>query len=238
MSSHRAQIHSILRSLDEGFEAFERGQRGRLFDSRDAMLALAEEVAAGGWSETVKLCELTARLLGLVLRDGQLDEHAALGVVRELLALVEGQIAHDPGAKPGRLVSDGAGGVFKVVNESRLGDLLVRMGKLHPAQVHQALVLQRVSKDRRFGEVLIAMNVIDQRTLEEALDAQHAQGKSKGSGDLTAGLLRLTPLPDLPAGSEAPFAARYRAEALEEDDAHPTARAGAAPRTGHPDEAV
>ncbi len=200
MNSHRATIHSLLRTLDEGFASFDRGRRGKLFDSRDSLIELSQEVAAGGWLETAELCDLTAKLLGHVLREGALNERAALSVVRELLALVEGQVAHDPDSKPGQLVSDGAGGVFKVVNQSRLGDMLVRMGKLHPAQVQQALVLQRVSKDKRFGEVLIAMNAIDQRTLAVALDAQHTDGKSKpGAGDSTPGV-RMAPLPDLPEG--------------------------------------
>jgi hypothetical protein len=203
MNSHRANIHTLMRTLDEGFAAFDNGQRGRLFDSRDSLVKLSQEVAAGGWMDTAKLCDLTAKLLGRVLREGALDERAALSVVRELHALVEGQVANDPDSKPGQLISDGAGGVFRIVNESRLGDTLVRMGKLHPAQVQQALVLQRVSKDKRFGEVLIAMNAIDQRTLQEALTAQQSKGKEKGGlGTLSSGV-RLAPLPELPDGPSA-----------------------------------
>ncbi len=205
MNSHRANIHTLLRTLDAGFASFDNGQRGKLFDSRDALVKLSQEVAAGGWPDTAKLCDLTSKLLGRVLREGALDERAALSVVRELLALIEGQVAQDPDSKPGQLLSDGAGGVFKIVNESKLGDMLVRMGKLHPAQVQQALVLQRVSKDKRFGEVLIAMNAIDQRTLEQALDVQQTQGKAKsGPAQSTAGL-RMAPLPDLPNGPPGPL---------------------------------
>ena len=200
MNSHRANIHTLLRTLDEGFVSFDNGQRGKLFDSRDSLVKLSQEVTAGGWMDTADLCDLTAKLLGRVLREGSLDEHSALSVVRELLALIEGQIAHDPDSKPSQLLSDGAGGVFKIVNEARLGDMLVRMGKLHPAQVQQALVLQRVSKDKRFGEVLIAMNAIDQRTLQDALEAQHTSGKSKGNAGSASTGLRLAPLPDLPDG--------------------------------------
>ncbi len=198
MNVHRANIHTIMRALDECFESFDGGQRGKLFDSRDSLIQLSQEVAAGGWSDTAKLCDLTAKLVGRVLREGALDERAALSVVRELLALVEGQVDHDPDTKPGSLVADGAGGVFRVVNETRLGDMLVRMGKLHPAQVQQALVLQRVSKDKRFGEVLIAMNAIDHRTLEDALNVQQTEGKAKPGAGQPASGLRLAPLPDLP----------------------------------------
>jgi hypothetical protein len=201
MSTHRSKIHDLLRDLEGAFDAFEKGQRGKLFDSRDALVDLSGEVKAGGWSDTVALCDLTAKVLGRVLREGTLDERAALGVVRDLLALVESQITQDPEAKHGGFVSDGAGGVFRVVNESRLGELLVKMGKLHPAQVQQALVLQRVSKDKRFGEVLIAMNAIDQRTLEQALDAQHSEARTKPAAPGMPGTgLKLAPLPDLPTG--------------------------------------
>ncbi len=205
MNTHRANIHALLRSLDAAFAAFESGHRGKLFDSRDSVVELSRELEAGGWGgDSVKLCDVTARLLGRVLRQGALDERAALSVVRELLALLEGQVARDPAETPGKYVSDGAGGVFKIVNESRLGEMLVRMGKLHPAQVQQALVLQRVSKDKRFGEVLIAMNAIDRRTLDEALEAQQTQAKTKPpQGALSTGL-RLAPLPDLPGGVQAP----------------------------------
>jgi len=198
MSSHRSRIHDLLRSLEGAFEAFERGQRGKLFDSRDALVVLSGEVEAGGWSEATPLCDVTAKLLGRILRQGGLDERSALAVVRDLLGLIEGQIKREPVAQPGSLVSDGVGGVFKVVNESRLGDLLVRMGRLHPAQVQQAVVLQRVSKDKRFGEVLIAMNAIDKRTLDEALATQHTEAKSKGAKSSPQSGLRLAPLPDLP----------------------------------------
>ena len=205
MSHHRSVIHSQLRALEGAFDAFVRGQRNKLFDSRDALVKVSQEVQAGGWAETVPLCDVTAKLLGRVLREGGLDERAALEVVRELLGVIEGQVAIDPSAKPGQFVTDSAGGVFKVVNESRLGEVLVKMGKLHPAQVQQALVLQRVSKDKRFGEVLIAMNAIDQRTLEEALSAQHTEAKSKGTGGMPSTGLRLAPLPDLPDGPLAPL---------------------------------
>jgi len=205
MSTHRANIQTLLRTLDAAFAAFEAGQRGKLFDSRDSVVQLSRELESGGWGDSVKLCDVTARLLGRVLRQGALDERAALSVVRELLALLEGQVARDPAEVPGKFVTDGAGGVFKVVNESRLGELLVRMGKLHPAQVQQALVLQRVSKDKRFGEVLIAMNAIDQRTLEEALEAQHTQAKAKPPQGSAGSGLRLAPLPDLPGAPPAPL---------------------------------
>ncbi|MEZ6017694.1 MAG: hypothetical protein R3F49_21480 [Planctomycetota bacterium] len=212
MSSHRSSIKSILRSLEAAFAAFERGQRGQLFDSRDALVQLSQEAAAGGWGPAVPLCDVTAKLLGRVLREGALDERGAVAVVRELLALIEGQIDAEPVAAPGQLVSDGAGGVFKVVNGSRLGDVLIKMGKLHPAQVQQALVLQRVSKDKRFGEVLIAMNAIDQRTLNEALEAQHVEARGKtgpsGAPGAPGSGLRLAPLPDLPPGPPAPLPLR------------------------------
>lgn len=205
MSSHHSGIHTILRSLDAAFAAFEAGNRGKLFDSRDSLVALSKEVKNGGWTDTVPLCDVIAKLLGRVLREGALDERAALAVVRDLLALVEGQVSQDPAAKVGSLVSDGVGGVFKVVNESRLGEQLVKMGKLHPAQVQQALVLQRVSKDKRFGEVLIAMNAIDQRTLEDALSAQQVDTKAKPGVAAPSQGLRMAPLPDLPGQPPAPL---------------------------------
>jgi len=238
MNSHRANIHTLMRTLDAGFASFDSGQRGKLFDSRDALVQLSQEVAAGGWPDTAKLCDLTSKLLGRVLREGALDERAALSVVRELLALIEGQVAQDPDTKPGPLLSDGAGGVFRVVNETRLGDMLVRMGKLHPAQVQQALVLQRVSKDKRFGEVLIAMNAIDQRTLEDALNVQQTQGRSKaGSAHASTGM-RLAPLPDLPEGPLAALPAARSPVSTGPGSMAEAPHASGAQRDRHPGESV
>ncbi len=68
-----------------------------------------------------------------------------------------------------------------MAGESRLGDILVRLGRVHPAQIQQALLLQKVSKEKRFGEVLMAMNAIDPLALAEALRIQ-AEENGAGKG--------------------------------------------------------
>lgn len=164
------QIRERLRELERAFVAFEKGQRNRLFESRDSLTGLTEVIEASDWNVLGPICEITSRVLGLVLMEGGLDEGQSVQVVRELLGYVEANIfQRDPGALPGAATP---GGVFHVVNSERVGDMLIKQGKIAPEQLEKALLLQRVSKGKRVGQVLIAMNAIDQRTLDSVLEHQ------------------------------------------------------------------
>ncbi len=164
-------IRSSLKELERSFAAFEKGERGRLFESRDSLTALSAAVDETGSEILGPICEIASRLLGMVLMEGKLTEVRAVQVVRELLSFIEAQVLNSSGSMPAEAV----GGVFHVVNSERVGDMLVRRGFIAPDQLEKALLLQRVSKGKRVGQVLVAMNAIDQRTLESILDSQKAE---------------------------------------------------------------
>ncbi|MCZ0983288.1 hypothetical protein O1L60_41330 [Streptomyces diastatochromogenes] len=56
-------------------------------------------------------------------------------------------------------------------NRPRLGELLVRAGRLTPAQVDEAL-LQQSTSGKRLGALLIELGMVDERSLIEALSVQ------------------------------------------------------------------
>lgn len=58
--------------------------------------------------------------------------------------------------------------------EERLGEILLRLGRLGPRQLDRALVLQRL-EGLRLGETLVKLGIIDFPTLEEALLIQQGE---------------------------------------------------------------
>lgn len=202
MSDTLDPVRQNLRELERTFVAFERGDRGRLYESRDAIASLTEAIEKGGSSELAPLCEIASRLLGILLMEGGLSENRSVQVVRELLGYVEQNLRAQG---PGQSV-DTPGGVFHVVNSERIGEMLIRKGFISADQLDKALLLQRVSKGKRVGEVLIAMNAIDQRTLDSALESQRDETRREetrrghgGSGSAQAG--SIPPLPGAPQAS-------------------------------------
>lgn len=193
-------VRERLREIERAFTAFERGDRTRLYESRDSLLGLTSAIEGSEVSDLGPLSEIASRLLGLVIMEGGLSEGRSVQIVRELLGFIEAQVMHvEPNEAPG--------GVFHVVNSEKVGDMLVRRGLISPELVHKALLLQRVSKGRRLGQVLVAMNAIDQRTLEEVLENQKAETR-RAETRRKSGVARsqfgdraipLAPLPQLPA---------------------------------------
>lgn len=75
---------------------------------------------------------------------------------------------------PKRSPADFGSVAYQMVNESRLGELLIKMGKLEPAQLDRALVIQKLSR-KRLGDVLMAMDAVDMRALQAALEVQRQE---------------------------------------------------------------
>lgn len=177
MSESHDSVRDQLRELERSFIAFEKGDQQRLYGSRDALSSLSESVASEGWSPLADLCQLASRLIGVVLMERGLTDVRAVEFVREIMEFVERQIADEKRsagtAEPG--------GVFHVVNSQRIGDHLLSMGLVTKGDLDKALVLQRVRKGRRVGEVLVAMNVIDQRTLDLVLEEQRKETRLEES---------------------------------------------------------
>ncbi len=199
-------VRDRLREIERAFTAFERGDRNRLYETRDSLLGLTGAIESSEASQLAPLSEVASRLLGLVIMEGGLTEARSVQVVRELLGFIEAQLMEvQPTEEPG--------GVFHVVNSEKVGDMLVRKGLLSAEQVDKALLLQRVSKGRRIGQVLVAMNAIDQRTLDDVLNDQKAETRraetrrgSGGGNDSTLGMssIPLAPLPALPGSTPIP----------------------------------
>lgn len=192
-------VKDRLKEIERAFTAFERGDRNRLYETRDSLVGLTSALEESDVSSLTPISEIASRILGLVIMEGDLTEARAVQVVRDLLGFVEGQLMEvQPTEEPG--------GVFHVVNAEKVGNLLVRKGLVHPDQVDKALLLQRVSKGRRIGQVLVAMNAVDQRTLDQALNEQKADTRraetrrGTGGGPSTLGKksIPLAPLPQLP----------------------------------------
>ncbi|QDV05498.1 hypothetical protein Poly30_09960 [Planctomycetes bacterium Poly30] len=192
-------VRDRLKEIERAFTAFERGDRNRLYDTRDSLLGLTSAIEGSDVSDLGPLSEIASRLLGLVIMEGGLTESRSVQVVRELLGFIEAQVME---AQP----NEAPGGVFHIVNSEKVGDMLVRKGLISPDHVHKALLLQRVSKGRRLGQVLVAMNAIDQRTLDEVLEAQKAETRREETRRGSAGpqsqfgkrSIPLAPLPQLP----------------------------------------
>ena len=83
----------------------------------------------------------------------------------------------------------GNGDSLKLINDSRLGVMLIRLGMIDADQLDQGLMLQGVGC-KRLGEVLLGMGAIDDANLETALAEQRAVTLRLADG-LTAGKLQL-----------------------------------------------
>jgi hypothetical protein len=51
----------------------------------------------------------------------------------------------------------------------RIGDFLVRTGKLSQAQVEQVLGVQKAGDGRTFGEIAVGLNLVDAATISALL---------------------------------------------------------------------
>lgn len=187
------RIRERVENLTGAIDQFSAGSREQLFESRDMLRELTDEVGQSPWSHVAPICEAVKKLLGNTLRHGGLTELDAAELARDLLEHVgrlldlpapgisssQPRIVHGPGAAS-QTTRSGAeftpkGEPIKVslgmVDESRLGEILVRRGRIDSSQLNQALALQQLCR-KRLGEVLISMEAIDESMLELALEEQ------------------------------------------------------------------
>ncbi len=180
------RVQETLHSLQEALSAFTAGDRDRLFESRDVLRDLVDWIEASNWSYASPVCEAVQEVLGNVLRHGGLTEADAITLASELLAFVgsvierpapgisEAKIIHGSTPKP-QEEYERLGQSIRIsvdrVDETRLGEIMVKMGALTAAQLTQALGLQQVCR-KRLGEVLIQMGLIEESVLQGALERQ------------------------------------------------------------------
>ncbi len=81
---------------------------------------------------------------------------------------------------------------WRMVNETRLGEILVREGRIDGKTLDQALVLQQVGC-KRLGEVLVGMGKLAPEVLSEALDHQRELTLRLADGMTLQGGMHLGP---------------------------------------------
>jgi len=207
--SLREKLLAVRTALSE----YQAGNRNALFDSRARLRELEDEVALRSGAGTAGVCAVVQKLVNLILRQGQVEEHQAVELAGELLAAVDavtaagGPVERGAAPAPPRVLHDrqelsrlGRGGAARasaprgnlaapsgppaapgapthvqlnadLVDETRLGEILLQTGVIDEDGLTRALGLQQVCR-RRLGDVLVTMGLIDELRLREALDLQ------------------------------------------------------------------
>jgi hypothetical protein len=128
------------------------------------------------------LCGLAGRVLELIDRNGHINGRQALRLVLDLLEQVLTALGGPasaagladweqdiPGLSPDPGPTQGLG--LRLMDQRRLGEILVSLSMLTPEQVEQALKHQK-SSNRRFGETLIELGYLNRNAVESALRFQ------------------------------------------------------------------
>lgn len=128
------------------------------------------------------LCGLADRILELLGRHGHIGGRQALDLILEIVEQVRTAVAGE-GEDPGE--EDGTGGEeapqvelgctslgLRLMDQRRLGEILVSLSMLTPEQVERALRHQKLS-GRRFGETLVELGFLSEASVESALRIQN-----------------------------------------------------------------
>lgn len=207
--SHRSreprqiQENLVDQTLDALAESSE-GHRQRLFEARESLAELTVIVSSGPRPGLDNLCETIHEFLSLMLKQGAVEEPEGLGIAMRLVDYV-GVALSSPAPLSmygGPTLSLSTGGAkqdsapvaprtkvrpedfsFESVNQTRLGEILVKMGTIEADDLDRALVLQRVVH-QRLGEVLVSVGVLSDETLDEALKVQREKTIEIAEGQL------------------------------------------------------
>ena len=65
----------------------------------------------------------------------------------------------------------------KKKRSQRIGEALIRVGAMTEAQVQEVLYIQRekYNFDKRFGDIVLVLQLLDQETIERILDGTYDQ---------------------------------------------------------------
>jgi len=163
------------------------GNRQDLFEARESLQELGRVITRGPWADLEPLCRATNELLGKIIRYGAIEEREAINLSTDLVRFIEAFL-HRPAPPVPQYTAppvqtplpessyelpeaDASADSFQLINESRLGEILVKMGRIDGDQLDRALVLQKVTH-KKLGEVLVTMEAISLETLDQALDVQ------------------------------------------------------------------
>jgi hypothetical protein len=129
------------------------------------------------------LCGLADRVLELVGRHGHIGGRQALDLILEIVEQVRTAVGGEPeesddAAEPEALDEDplavlrgGSTLGLRLIDQRRLGEILVSLSMLSQEQVERALRHQKVS-GRRFGETLVELGFLSEAAVDTALRLQ------------------------------------------------------------------
>ena len=143
--------------------------------------------------ELIPACALAFKLAEVLNKDGQLGPKQTLEAIDDVLSLVceslgierakaaalptpaaESANPAPPQPAPKPATNAAPKSALKLLSNKKLGEMLIQMSLLTPAQVEQALAHQRVT-GCRFGEALVQMRILPRETVESALRMQGAR---------------------------------------------------------------
>lgn len=152
------------------------------------LMELRSLLEARGAESQVVLCDLAQKVVQIVSRHGVVGPREAMGLVdamlKDLRASFGAAPARDEGddlqrqleALTGRGGENGTG--LQLVDGRKLGEILVSLSMLTPADVERAVQRQKTS-GMRFGEALIDLGLISREAIRSALNIQR---RRRGSG--------------------------------------------------------
>lgn len=142
------------------------------------------------------LCSVAERLVELVERNGHIGGRQALSLVVDILAQVVGSMSSElqaaaeesfaprstplgsrdavAGGLPAARAAQDSGVGLRLMDQRKLGEILVSLSMLSQEQVERALKHQR-SNGKRFGESLVELGYINKAALEATLRMQRKQ---------------------------------------------------------------
>lgn len=131
-----------------------------------------------GLPELSPLCDLCLRLLHHLSRSGVVGPRETADVLRDtvesITAVAGGTSANlpDRSLEPKEEASgDQAPSQLKLIDEKRLGEILITMSMLTQDEVENALKRQRVT-GRRLGETLVELEILTEEAVQAALKVQ------------------------------------------------------------------
>jgi hypothetical protein len=187
----RDEIDRLTASLEEAVL----GDHDRIFAIRESLQGIDGRLEGSSLKAQSLVLESVQRLLGEILRRGDIAEKFALEVARDLTRhLADNCVALSPklqlGVTSPAMQYMGIDGETDpppapklhetqemsadLINETRLGHILVKMGVINFDVLDRALGMQRLN-GKKLGEVLVAMEAIGIHTLNNALDRQREE---------------------------------------------------------------
>ena len=179
----------LLRSLESTFSNGVQNDPSSLFKAREVIAKLAG-LASGGEDGQKGILSVLQTLLEHMLRDKPIGMPAANEMAAELIGTLAA-IGQGPAATR-RTVSSPQNAVgsvtgllensrrptrslpFRSSTDERIGELLMRTGRINAKQLNQAIVAQKISH-KLLGEVLVDLGAITMAVLYTSLEEQREQ---------------------------------------------------------------